>query len=79
MSHISAYFSLDHVGGKHDVKEIKRELDTFPGVTSVSVNANNGQIAVDYDATGVTRNQLQNKLEELGYQIAGASIRQLTD
>ena len=44
--------SLDRNADRHDVKLLKRELDTLPGVTSVSVSSG-GQLAVDYDATGV--------------------------
>ena len=42
--------SLDRNADRHDVKLLKRELDTLPGVTSVSVSSG-GQLAVDYDAT----------------------------
>lgn len=41
--------SLDRNADRHDVKLLKRELDTLPGVTSVSVSSG-GQLAVDYDA-----------------------------
>ena len=54
MAHLSTYFSLEHPASSHDAKELKRELDTLPGVTSVSVSSG-GQLAVDYDATGVRR------------------------
>ena len=53
MSKASAYFTVTNVNGKHDVKEIKRELDTFRGVISVSVNDKTENIAVDFDTTGV--------------------------
>ena len=79
MAHLSAYFSLNKVDGKHDVKAIKNGLDELAGVTSVSVNATNGKIAVDYDDTGVTREQLQRKIDELGYSIVSLNIDQLTD
>ena len=36
MAHLSTYFSLEHPASSHDAKELKRELDTLPGVTSVS-------------------------------------------
>ena len=53
MSKVSIYFTLGNVDGKHDVKDIKKTLDTLPGVESVSVNAETGSVAVDYDTTGV--------------------------
>ena len=37
MAKESAYFTVGGISGKHDVKEIKRGLDTLPGVLSVSV------------------------------------------
>lgn len=69
MSKASAYFTVGNVNGKHDVKELKRELDTFPGVISVSVNDKTESIAVDFDTTGVQQEQLQKRIEKLGYKI----------
>lgn len=79
MAHSSAYFSLEKVSGKHNVKSIKSGLDTLPGVTSVSVNSETGKVAVDYDDTGVTREQLQRKIDNLGFSITSLNIDQLTD
>lgn len=78
MSHMSAYFSAENVSGKHDVKQIKRELDAFPGVMSVSVSPG-GQIAVDYDMTGVDQEQLQRRLKELGHSADSKATKRLTD
>lgn len=69
MSNASIYFTVDNVNGKHDVKELKRELDTFPGVTSVSVNDQTETIAVDFDTTAVQEERLQKRIEKLGYEI----------
>lgn len=79
MAHSSAYFSLGKISGKHDVKAIKSGLDTLPGVMSVSVNNETGNVAVDYDDTGVTREQLQKKIDGLGFSITSLHIDQLTD
>lgn len=79
MAHSSAYFFLGKVSGKHDVKAIKNGLDTLPGVMSVSVNNETGKVAVDYDDTGVTREQLQKKIDGLGFSITSLNIDQLTD
>ena len=35
MAHLSTYFSLEHPASSHDAKELKRELDTLPGVGEV--------------------------------------------
>ncbi|WP_298029825.1 heavy-metal-associated domain-containing protein [uncultured Dysosmobacter sp.] len=68
MAHISAYFSLENAGDQHDVHRLKRELDTLPGVTSVSVNGQ-GCLAVDYDSTGIRQADIQRKVQELGYHL----------
>ena len=57
--------SLDRNADRHDVKLLKRELDTLPGVTSVSVSSG-GQLAVDYDATGVRQADILEKIQALG-------------
>lgn len=69
MSKESAYFELISIKGKHDSKELKREMASFPGVISVSVNSEKNSLAVDFDNTGVKTVQLEKKLESLGYQI----------
>ena len=68
MAHLSTYFSLEHPASSHDAKELKRELDTLPGVTSVS----GGRLAVDYDSTGVRREDIRQKVQSLGFGIQGA-------
>ena len=60
--------SLDRNADRHDVKLLKRELDTLPGVTSVSVSSG-GQLAVDYDATGVRQADILEKIQALGYYV----------
>ena len=67
-AHLSTYFSLEHPARSHDAKELKRELDTLPGVTSVSVSSG-GQLAVDYDATGVRQADILEKIQALGYHV----------
>ena len=79
MSHQSAYFNLDRVDGNHDVKALKKGLDELTGVTSVSINRRSGQLAVDYDSTGVDHAQIQRRIEELGFPVGGLNIDQLTD
>lgn len=62
--------SLDRNADRDDVKLLKRELDTLPGVTSVSVSG--GRLAVDYDSTGVRREDIRQKVQSLGFGIQGA-------
>ena len=68
MARLSTYFSLEDAAGKHDAALLKRELDTLPGVTSVSVSGG-GCLAVDYDTTGVRREQILQRVQELGFQL----------
>ena len=58
--------SLDRNADRHDVKLLKR--DTLPGVASVSVSSG-GQLAVDYDATGVRQADILEKIQALGYHV----------
>ncbi|MEA5011171.1 MAG: heavy-metal-associated domain-containing protein [Angelakisella sp.] len=74
MSKASVYFTLKNVEGKHGSKEIKRELDTLPGVISVSVNDSTERVAVDYDTTGAQSDRIRSKLEKLGYEILDSRL-----
>ena len=68
MAKESAYFTVGGISGKHDVKEIKRGLDTLPGVLSVSVSSD-GRVAVDFDTTGVQGDRIGKQLADMGYQV----------
>ena len=68
MAHLSTYISLEAAQDRHDIKQLKRVLDTLPGVTSVSIS-DNGCLAVDYDSTGVRQEQIRQKVLDLGYQV----------
>lgn len=69
MAKASAYFTLDGLHDRHDGKVIKRELDTLPGVLSVSISDGSGRVAVDYDTTGVQAEAIGRQLETMGCQI----------
>ncbi len=64
----SACFTVGGISGKHDVKEIKRGLDTLPGVLSVSIG-DGGRVAVDFDTTGVQSGRIQKQLADMGYPV----------
>jgi copper chaperone CopZ len=70
----SAYFTLENISGKHQVKKLKRELDTLNGVYSVSVNDRTDKVAVDYDSSGVGLGHILKKIEKLGYHIVSAEV-----
>lgn len=69
----SAYFTISKMADKADVKRIKNGINTIPGVTSVSVNAHDGRIAVDFDNSGVSHERIEQRLLSLGYQINAQS------
>lgn len=66
----SVNFVVENLDGKNDLKQIKRELDGYPGVNSVSVSMRKHRVAVDYDDTGVTFQQLEGCLNRLGYRVS---------
>ena len=78
MANASVYFTLGGPYDKHDEKTIKRELDTLPGVLSVSVSDGSGRVAVDYDTTGVQAGRIEKQLEKLGYQIVDSQTDERT-
>ena len=69
MAQESVYYSINKDVGLHDTKLLKRALDSLPGVTSVSINKEQGSVAVDYDSTGVSQREIAEKIEILGYPI----------
>jgi len=70
MSKASAYYTVGSIDGKHDIKELKHELGTLCGVLSVSVNEHAERIAVDFDTTGIERELIGKKIENLGYHVS---------
>ena len=68
MTRANACFTVGGISGKHDVKGIKRELDTLPGVLSVTVS-NDSRVSVDFDTTGVQTGRIEKQLTDMGYQV----------
>ena len=68
MTKANACFNVGGISGKHDVKDVKRGLDTLPGVLSVTVS-NDGRVAVDFDTTGTQRDRIEKQLADMGYQV----------
>lgn len=69
MAKVSAYFTIAHFSDKQDQAVIKKGLDTFAGVNSVSTNKEQHCVVVDYDSSGVSQKKLSARLEELGYPV----------
>lgn len=74
LSKASFYCTVNPIRGKHDKDRIKRELDTIPGVISVSVNNSSGKVAVDFDTTGAQSGRILKQLERLGYEVADSRL-----
>lgn len=70
MSNESAYLIIESPTGKHDIKAIKKELDTLHGVTSVSISPENHLVAIDYDSSGTSYDKIENCINKMGYEIA---------
>ena len=68
MAHLSVYFSLENASDTHRQSLLKQELDTLPGVDSVSIN-DSGYLAVDYDSAGVRQEDIRRKILDLGFSI----------
>ena len=60
--------SLSGLSYLHARTLLKQELDTLPGVESVSIN-DSGYLAVDYDSTGVRQEDIRRKILDLGFSI----------
>ena len=65
----SLYFEVKIVQDNHDLKQMKKGLDTLYGVLSVSVNQKAHRVGVDYDTTGVTGQQIEDYLNDRGYTV----------
>lgn len=70
MANETANLIVENVSGKHDVKEIKRELDAIHGVTSVSVNEQRNLVCVDYDSSGASYDEIEHCLNTMGFSVA---------
>ena len=62
----SVYFEVKNVQDKHDLKQMKKGLDTLYGVLSVSVNQKAHRVGVDYDTT---EQQIEDYLNDRGYTV----------
>lgn len=68
MAQVSIQYSLHEDLQAHDEKAIKKFLDAYPGVKSVSLNMENGLLCVDYDDTGVSQKVIDDALNREGYE-----------
>lgn len=68
MSKQSAYFRIPDLSQSHDPKELKKTVDSIPGVIGVSVNASTNKVSVDYDSTGTSCDEIKSTIEKSGFE-----------
>lgn len=68
MSKESVYFKIENLNDKHDMKQVKKQLDKIGGVISISVNTTSHKVAVDFDNTAASQSQIEGSLEKLGFK-----------
>lgn len=66
----SAYFNMSKDLDKHDVSKLKRHLDEFKGVSSVTYSNHNQNIVVDFNDTKINHLKFKKKIENLGYDVS---------
>jgi len=69
MSKETVWLNVEGMSCSHCEKRVKEALDAIRGVISVSVNLDEGKVAVDYDTTGVNEEQIKRTIIEAGYGI----------
>jgi copper chaperone CopZ len=74
LSNNSIYFAIGNVNGKHGLKKIKKEINTLPGIESVSVNLKNNRVSVDYNTEDIDPTTIEHKLNDIGCTIIDASF-----
>ena len=68
MNEENVCFSIGNLNGIRGAAHIMQDLNALPGVLSVRVSVRRGSVAVDYDAAGIRREQIQGALSALGYE-----------
>ena len=70
MSQESANFIVEKVHGNHDFQQIKKQLDRIHGACCVNINDQHNLVSVDYDSSGTSYDEIENRLNKMGYEIA---------
>ena len=69
MTNEGACFMVGGIYGKGDIKAVEKKLDALHGVSSVGVRAEKNLVAVDYDSSGASYDEIEHCLNQMGYQI----------
>ena len=69
----SIYYLLPEMSGSHGPKDIKKTVGAIKGVISVSVNSGEKKVAVDFDNSGTSGEEITRLIAEKGFspQILG--------
>ena len=51
------------------VKSVKNVLEPIPGVASVDIDLDNGQVAISYDAAKASMDQFKTAIQDAGYEV----------
>ena len=53
------------------VKSVRNVLEPIPGVASVDITLDNGQVTISYDAAQTGLNQFAAAIQDAGYEVVG--------
>lgn len=53
----------------HCVKAVESSVGELSGVSSVKVNLEDGQVAIEYDPASVTLDKIKEAIDEQGYDV----------
>ncbi|PWB59083.1 MAG: heavy metal transporter [Nitrosomonadales bacterium] len=51
------------------VRSVKNVLEPLPGVGSVDITLENGQVAISYDTSKASVEQFRNAISDAGYEV----------
>jgi copper chaperone CopZ len=67
MSKQSVYFDVEDMHTRSSKKSIMNGLNELKGIIGVSINFDTKSVAVDFDNTGPSVDQIEKKIVDLGY------------
>lgn len=68
--HEDAYFMVEEIFGERDMNELKNQLSSLHGVQNVLMDDQNSLFAIQYNSAGVSYDNIEHCLNQMGYQIA---------
>ncbi len=65
----NAFFTVQRVDGIYGLGELQSALYGMHGISSVNVNSQTNEVAVNYNSSGSSYDLIENRLNKMGYQI----------